>query len=158
MTLFSRYRFLPSPRSSARSHLAPVAAILLLVTLILPGCATTGAYDAATITNVELSEGNYEVVATNVQGEASAGYILGASLSTARQQRTIALARVSGSGQLYGAALEDLWSSFADQHGSAEGRTLALTNVRTDTDALNLLLYTSSTVTIRADVVEFTDD
>jgi hypothetical protein len=65
---------------------------------------------------------------------------------------------VSGSGQLYGAALEDLWSSFAAEHGSAEGRTLALTNVRSDTDALNLLLYTSSTVTIRADVVEFTDD
>jgi hypothetical protein len=65
---------------------------------------------------------------------------------------------VSGSGQLYGAALEDLWSSFAAEHGSPEGRKLALTNVRSDTDALNLLLYTSSTVTIRADVVEFTDD
>jgi hypothetical protein len=157
MTLFSQNRS-SSTRSSKRLHLAPVVALVLFLPLLVTGCATTGAYDAATITNVELSEGNYEVVATNVQGEASAGYILGASLSTARQQRTIALARVSGSGQLYGAALEDLWSSFAAEHGSPEGRKLALTNVRSDTDALNLLLYTSSTVTIRADVVEFTDD
>ena len=158
MTLFYRHRFPSSPKSVTRPHLAPLAAILLLAALILPGCATTGAYDAATITNVELSEGNYEVVATNVQGEASAGYILGLSFAAARQQQTLALARVSGTGELYGTALRDLWANFEDEYGSAEGRQLALTNVRTDSDALNLLLYTSPRLSIRADVVEFADD
>ena len=154
MRFITQYRFY----SQRIKRLAPVVAVALLLPLFLTGCATTGAYNAATVTNVELSEGNYEVVATSVRGEASAGYILGASLSTARQQRTVALARVSGSGELHGAALEDLWANFESEHGSAEKRKLALTNVRTDTDALNLLLYTSSTVTIRADIVEFTDD
>ena len=70
---------------------------------------------------------------------------------------TLALARVSGDGMLYAAALEDLWRNSSERHGSVEGRTLALTNVRFDGDALNLILVTRPTVTVRADVVEFTD-
>jgi len=143
---------------TAPTRLFPLALLLIGCTAVLSGCATTGAYDAASITNVELSEGNYEVVATDVRGEASAGYILGLSFAAARQQQTLALARVSGTGELYGTALRDLWANFEDEHGSAEGRQLALTNVRTDTDALNLILYTSPTLSIRADVVEFADD
>jgi hypothetical protein len=137
-------------------HYAATLAILLL-TGILTGCASSGAFNTATVTNVELSESNYEVVATNVQGEASAGYLLGLSLSASRQVRTLALARVSGSEQLYGDALEQLWTQFEAQHGDAEGRNLALTNVRYDTSSLNLILYTQPTLTVRADVVEFTD-
>jgi hypothetical protein len=38
-----------------------------------------------------------------------------------------------------------------------EGERLALVNVRYDVSALNLLLYTQPTVTVRADVVEFTE-
>jgi hypothetical protein len=53
--------------------------------------------------------------------------------------------------------MEDLWSSFEAQHGPAEGRRLALVNVRYDSDATNLLLYSDLTLAIRADVVEFTD-
>jgi ABC-type transporter Mla MlaB component len=134
-----------------------VFALLLAGTIALTGCGTTGAYNAATVTNVELSEDNYEVVATNVRGSAQAGYILGASFAASRQQRTLALVRVAGSGELYGEALNNLWASFEAEHGETDGRELALTNVRTDTDALNLLLYTRPRVTIRADVIQFTD-
>jgi len=147
------------PRKSPMTRRPSLASLvfLLVATMAFSGCATTGAYNAATVTNVELSEGNYDVVATNVKGSSEAGYILGVSLSAGRQQSTLALARVSGSGELYGEALNTLWTSFEAEHGDTDGRQLALTNVRTDTDALNLLLYTRSRVTIRADVVEFRD-
>ena len=140
---------------SIRHHAAPI--LVFLMAMVLSGCATSGAFNTATVTNVELSESNYEVVATNVQGEASAGYLLGLSLSASRQLRTLALARVSGSEQLYGDALDDLWTRFEAQHGDAAGRDLALTNVRYDASSLNLILYTQPTITVRADVVEFTE-
>ena len=118
------------------------------------GCVTGGAFPAASLTTVELTESNFSVVATDVTGSARAGYILGVSgLGTVVS--TLAVARVSGEGQLYAEALRDLWARFAAEHGAVEGRSLGLTNVRYDVDALNLILYTEVTVWVRADVVEF---
>lgn len=128
---------------------------LLFASVALAGCATTGAFDSANLTDVRLSEANYEVVATNVTGEASAGYVFGVSGGFYRHMQTLAVARVSGSGFLYGEALQDLWENFRAEHGETEGRNLALVNVRYDTEALNLLVYTEPTVIVRADVVEF---
>jgi hypothetical protein len=70
---------------------------------------------------------------------------------------TLALARVQGEGALYRQALQNLWANFRAEHGDVEGRDLALVNVRFDGDALNLILYTRPTVSVRADVVEFTE-
>ena len=130
---------------------------LLFTFLIMTGCATTGAYNTANLTEVQLSEANYEVVATNVKGEASAGYVIGVSGGVYRQMQTIALFRVSGSGMIYGDALKNLWDNFRKKHGETKNRDLALVNVRYDTEALNLLVYTKPTVAVRADVVEFTE-
>lgn len=130
---------------------------LLLASMMIMGCATTGAFNAANVTDVQLSEANYEVVATNVRGKASAGYLIGVSGGIYRQMKTAALVRVSGSGMLYGEALENLWENFREEYGETDGRELALVNVRYDTDALNLFVYTSPTVSVRADVVEFTE-
>jgi hypothetical protein len=131
--------------------------VALVATFGLSGCTSTGAFNTMNTTDVRLAESNYEIVATNVQGEAKAGYILGVSGSTARQLRTFAVARVSGSGQLYGDALQDLWTSYEQQNGAVTGTDLALVNVRYDVDALNLLLYTRPKVSVRADVVRFTE-
>ena len=135
--------------------------LLLAVALVLTttGCVTTGSFPSANVTNVELSEDNFEIVATDVAGEASAGYILGFSvgLGLSSQMSTLALARVEGEGALYREAIRDLWANFRAEHGEVEGRNVALINVRFDGDALNLLLYTRPTVSIRADVVEFED-
>lgn len=131
---------------------------LVFVLLALSGCASTGAFDTAHLTEVQLSEANYDLVATNVTGKAAAAYLIGASGIVYGQMQTIALVRVSGSGLIYGEAIENLWENFQEQHGEAEGRTLALVNVRYDTDALNLILYTRPMVSVRADVVEFTGD
>jgi hypothetical protein len=130
-----------------------VAALALTTT----GCVTTGSFPAANVTSVELSESNYEIVATDVAGEASAGYLLGISAGTGFQMSTLALARVQGEGTLYRHAIQNLWVNFRAEHGDVEGRDLALVNVRFDGDALNLLLYTRPTVSVRADVVEFTE-
>jgi hypothetical protein len=120
----------------------------------LAGCVTGGTFPAASLTNVELSDANYTVVATDVTGTASAAYILGVS-GLGPTMWTLAVARVEGEGQLYGQALQDLWDRFEAEQGSVAGRSLGLVNVRFDSDALNLILYTEATVWVRADVVEF---
>ncbi len=134
------------------------AILSLLLAVSLAGCVSTGTFPSANVTNVELTEANYEVVATNVEGRASAGYILGLSGGFGlSQMQTLALVRVDGPDALYGAALQDLWENFRAQYGEVEGRNLALVNVRFDGDAVNALVYTRPQITIRADVVEFVE-
>ena len=142
-------------RSSLRTLLGPV--LLIVLAGLLSGCFTSGAFLAGNVTNVQLTEGNYEVVATDVHGSATAGYLLGVSGGLGPSTTALAVARVSGDGQLYRAALDNLWAQVRDQHGDVEGEGLALVNVRYDVSALNLILYTQPTVTVRADVVEFTE-
>jgi ABC-type transporter Mla MlaB component len=130
--------------------------LILLVPLAFSGCATSGFLAAGHLTEVQLSAPNYRIVAVDVSGEAEAAYILGLSASLGPEMRTIALARVSGTGQLYREALADLWRNFEQQHGPVTHRRLALVNLRFDSEALNLLVYTRPRIYVRADVVEFT--
>lgn len=124
--------------------------------LALAGCATGGAFTAGNITDVQLQRNNFNMLAKGVTGEASAGYILGGTFSMGMATNTFALVRVAGTGMLYKEALDDLWKNVEAKCGSIEGRKVALINVRYDAEALNLILYTSPHITIRADVVEFT--
>ncbi len=129
-----------------------------LTVTTLTGCVTTGIFNSLNLTNVELSKNNFKIVAKNVSGEASAGYLIGFSAAFASDMRTFALIRVEGEGLLFKAALEDFWRNFEKQYGAVEGRHLAIVNVRYDSDALNvLLLYTKPKISIRADVVEFVE-
>ncbi len=131
-------------------------AVLLLATLTLTGCINSGAFYAANVTNVDLREDNYQIVATNVQGQSEAGYILGLSGSQGGYATTFALFRVEGDGLLYTAAVKNLWAQFEEEHGPVGNRTLALVNVQFDADARNYLgFYSKSVVSVRADVVEF---
>jgi uncharacterized protein DUF6567 len=132
-----------------------IAVLLLAVALGASGCAQTGVFVAANMTSVELSEDNYRLIATDVSGTAEAAYLLGVSLPTGMMNSTLALVRLKGTGMLYQEALADLWTRFQEEHGAIDGRTLALVNVRYDSDNLNLLLYTRPQLSIRADVVEF---
>ena len=47
------------------------------VLTMLIGCASTGQFNSTNLTNVELSQANFRVIATNVCGEASSHYLLG---------------------------------------------------------------------------------
>lgn len=132
-----------------------ISILSILGALLLTGCTNSGAFLAANQTIVNLEEGNYSIAATNVTGEAQAGYILGLSYSTGLTANTLALARVDGTDKLYTDALENLWSNYEAEHGEVENGTLALANVRYDSDILNLILYTQVKITVRADIVEF---
>lgn len=121
----------------------------------MTGCTNSGAFLAANQTIVNLNEGNYLIAATNVTGEAEAGYILGLSYSTGLTANTLALARVDGTDKLYSDALENLWANYEAEYGEVENGTLALANVRYDSDILNLILYTQVKITVRADIIEF---
>jgi len=123
--------------------------------LLLAGCANNGMLVGIHTTSVELSDANFEIVAPNLIGQSVAAYVLGFSMSLGSSTQTMALARVKGTGMLYKEALEDLWKRFEAQYGKIEGRKLALTNLRYDSESLNLGVYTAVKVFIRADVIEF---
>lgn len=130
--------------------------ILLISLLISAGCTTSGAFLAGNRTDVQLSRANYRIVQTGVSGSANAAYVLGFSYSTGPTTNTLAIARVEGSEALYKEATDQLWANYARDHGSVEGKQLALANIRYDTDILNLFFYNEVTITVRADIVEFT--
>jgi len=131
--------------------LIPAIFIFLAVT----GCSNTGAFLSANQTIVNLEDDNFTVEATNVTGESSAGYLIGLSYSNGLIANSIALARVHGNGTVYAEAINDLWDSYEDEHGNAEDKRVALTNIRYDSKTINLLLYTQVKVIVRADVVRF---
>ena len=128
---------------------------ILLAAFIFTGCSNTGAFLSANQTIVNLEDGNYTIAATNVMGESTSAHIVGLSYSTGLTAVTLALARVDGTGMLYAEALENLWINFEMSGEEVEGQKLALTNIRYDSDILNLVLYTKVKVTVRADIVRF---
>jgi hypothetical protein len=131
--------------------------IILGMGLAFAGCSTGGMFTAGNVTDVQLQRSNFKIVAQGVTGEAQAGYVFGGSFSMGMATNTFALFRVAGSGMLYKEALENLWKNYEATHGSIEGKHVALVNVRYDAEALNLFVYTQPKITIRADVVEFTE-
>jgi hypothetical protein len=129
----------------------------LVILFIASGCPSSGMFTAGNVTEVQLQKGNYKIVARDVAGDSQVGYLFGASASMGMMTNTFALIRISGTGALYREALENLWRNFEAAHGKAEGRKLALINVRYDSDVLNLFVYTQPKLMIRADVIEFTE-
>lgn len=129
--------------------------LFILASLLFTGCSNSGAFLALNQTVVNLEEGNYVVEATNISGQSSAGYILGASYSSGPVANSLAIARVSGTGMLYAEAIDNLWASYEAEYGTVRGEKAALTNVRYDADMLNLIIYTRVKVTVRADVILF---
>jgi len=129
---------------------------LSLLFILLSSCANSGAFLSMHQTSVELSENNYEIIATNISGESVVGYVFGVSYSVGAASQSFGLFRAEGTGEIYKEALENLWENYESAHGSVMGKSIALANVRYDTEMLNLFFYTELKVTVRADVVEFT--
>ena len=131
--------------------------ILVIGTLlvIFSSCTTGGSFLAQNVTNVELSDPGYKIVARNVEGQSKADYLFGISYSTGQMANTLALFRVGGSAKLYDDAIQNLWKKYQDNYGEIDGKKLALINIRYDTDILNLLVYTQTELYINADIVEF---
>ena len=122
---------------------------------LLSGCASTGLTASSHLTNVQLSHGNYRIVATNISGEGSAEAVLGFSVGVGFGTSQVALIPLSKSRMLYGTAMKNLWDNFESKHGPVANRRLALVNMRFDSDALNLFVYTKVNTVVTADVLEF---
>jgi hypothetical protein len=129
--------------------------ILAVFSIFVSSCGSAGLFSDTNLTDVRLGEGNYTIVARDVTGESQAAYILGGTMSTGMTTSIYALFKVNGTSRLYSDALNSLWKNFEKTNGSIIGKKYALVNVRYDANALNLFVYTSVKITIRADVVEF---
>lgn len=135
-----------------------ILVILIPVTFALfSGCYTGGSFLSQNVTNVNLSNAKFKVVARDLEGCSKAEYLIGFSYSTGFMASTAALARIGGSAKLYDDAIKNLWKSYRDNYGETEGKKLLLANIRYDTDILNLIVYTSTKLYIHADVIEFED-
>ena len=130
---------------------------VLALAIVFAGCGQAGRFASTSLTQVELSGPNYKIVATGVSGEARASYLIGVTVSSGPVTNSVSLKRLSGTGKLYKEALDNLWAQFAAEHGKVEGRRLALVNIRYDADTRNLVLYSDIVLSVRADVVEFTN-
>jgi hypothetical protein len=131
----------------------PILGLMLIA--LLSGCMTAGSFLSQNVTNVELSEPNFHIAAKNVEGYSDASYVLGFSLSYGPVANTFALARVGGTAKMYDQALKDLWNNYEAQYGDRKGKNLVLANIRTDSEILNLFVYTQTKLYITADIIEF---
>jgi hypothetical protein len=131
--------------------------ILLFSVFLLGGCASGGTMLSSNVTQVDLSQGNYTIVATNLSGEGFASYLVGFSYLGGERASIIGFLPTS-SNKMNREATEMLWEEFAKKHGEPSGRKLALTNIRYDYRIVNFLLfYSEVTVYMTADVIEFED-
>jgi len=128
----------------------------MFAAVALTGCSNGGVFAGANITDVQLQSNNFKIVARDISGEAQAGYILGGTWSGGMYTNTFAFIRVSGTGLLYKEAFADLWKNYEAAHGPVGDKKIAFINLRYDSDALNLVVYTQAKIMIRADVIEFT--
>ena len=128
---------------------------LCFLMLFFYACSSTGVTASSHVTNVQLTSPNFRLVKANVTGEASSEAILGLSFSFGMATSQMAIIPLSKERMLYQAAMKRLWESFEATNGPVSGRRLALTNLRYDSDCLNVLVYTKAKTIIVADVVEF---
>jgi len=129
--------------------------VLLVFAISLSGCFTGGSFLAQNVTNIELSRTNFDIIAKNLEGFSYVDYLIGLGIFIGAVSNTFAFVRVGGTATLYDDAIKSLWKNYEKNYGSTEGKNLVLANVRYDTDILNLLLFTKTTLYIYADVIEF---
>jgi hypothetical protein len=128
---------------------------IIAIVSVLSGCAAAGLTASTHRTDVGLSANNYRIIATNVVGEASSEGILGASFGVGMGASQFSIIPLTPDRTLYKIAMQNLWANFELKNGSPANRTLALVNLRYDSETLNTFLYTKLKVVVVADVVEF---
>jgi len=134
-----------------------IIGLLGISSALITSCTSSGIFASANTTQVQLNKANYKIVATSVTGTATSKYILGLCYGFGIYNTAFGLIPLTKDRALYKLATLDLWTNFETKYGPVQGKRLALINVRYDTQALNLLVYASPTLTIVADVVEFTE-
>lgn len=132
--------------------------MFVFILIFLFACTAGGSFISHNITNVELSDSEFNIIAKNVEGYSSASYLIGLTYSAGTVSNTLALVRIGGTAKLYNDAIQNLWNNFYAEHENAEGKKYVLANIRIDNDMLNLVLYTQTDLYITADIIEFEED
>lgn len=117
---------------------AVLASVCLLVMFLAFGCTSTGTFPQTSGTQVDLSRKNFRVVKANAVGSSS-GFKL--------------FCFIPFSAPSYTEAMSHLYR----QAGVTEGAAQTLTNVTQERSSLYLLLFSIPKLTIRADIIEFTE-
>jgi hypothetical protein len=117
---------------------AALTAVCLLVLLLAVGCTSTGTFPQTSATQVDLSRKNFHIVKANAIGSSSGFELFGF---------------IPFSAPTYTRAMADLY----EKAGVTEGKAQTLTNVTQERSSLYLLLFSIPKLTVRADVIEFTE-
>jgi hypothetical protein len=115
-----------------------LAFLCFLLIVISCGCTSSGTFPATSGTTVNLSQKNYRVIKANAVGT-STGFKLFMFIPIAPTR--------------YNAAMSDLYK----EAGVVEGTATTLVNVSQEESSLYLLLFSLPKLTVRADVIEFTE-
>lgn len=99
------------------------------------GCITFGHFTKSNVTQVDLAGNNFHVVKSNIQGSDTGTRIVGLGESPSHAKAMAALRKKAG----------------------LDGTRRALVNITEETHIFTLLVYTETTLTLTADVVEFTE-
>ncbi|WP_410266978.1 DUF6567 family protein [Cyclobacterium sp.] len=83
-------------KKNANKWLVQCLLLSIVSFIFLSACSTSGMPMSSSLTNVQLSEANYQIVARSVSGESKAGYILGVSFGVGMYSQVIGVARGSG--------------------------------------------------------------
>lgn len=123
--------------ASAKREVALTVICLVLIVASF-GCTSSGAFPSTSNTSVHLSKNNYRVVKANAVGSSS-GFKLFMFIPIAPTRYSTAM------------------SNLQKQAGVAEGKAQAMVNVTQEESSLYLLLFSIPKLTVRADIIEFTD-
>ena len=113
--------------------------VIGILGLFLAGCTAVGSLSHGEATTVGLSRKNFRVVRANVIGESTGFSLLGFIPFVPPRQTK---------------AMTDLYA----KAGITEGTAFALTNVIQERSNIYLILFSLPKISIRADIVEFTDE
>ncbi|MHC4121065.1 MAG: DUF6567 family protein [Planctomycetota bacterium] len=125
--------FVPAKRGKAA-----LSIICLVLIVVSSGCTSSGTFPHESSTRVDLSRGNYRVVKANAVGSSS-GFKLLMFIPIVAPKYNKAMGRLQ------------------KKAGVAEGTSQAIVNVAQEKSSLYLLLFSIPKITVRADIIEFTD-
>lgn len=98
--------------------------------VLLNGCASTGLTASSHVTNVQLTNPNFRIMATSVSGEATSNALFGISYGLGIATTQPAIIPLKKDRMLYRNAMGKLWADFEAKYGRVANRKLALVNVR----------------------------
>jgi hypothetical protein len=111
---------------------------IVAMATMLAACSSPRTMDHGTATQVNLDHANYHVIKTGAVGSSSGFWLLFLPLA----------------GRSYAEAKANLYRSVGTP---LEGRSIALANETEDSSFFSLLLFSIPTLTLTADVIEFSD-